>query len=389
MSFTVKDFKRLAGRAIFEYGMIQDGDRILVGLSGGKDSIAMLAYLWERLPRIPVSYTLVAAHLDLGYEDAGQTKALEQYVKSLGIDYIFEKTDYAPKAHTGRGRENPCFYCSRSRRKRLFELARDYECGKIALGHHRDDLIETLLMNIFFSGEISTMRPVQEFFGGLINVVRPLYMTPEALIKKVVKAWELPLVLNHCPSDSNSRRADVKEIIRKLAAVNDKVRGNMFNSLSNYRPEYLLKKVGENTVAGNNIKENIFDGISLKEQVNMDEEQRKRTRVNFHALVDLDSGEKRLKGLESRDLSLKGLFVITEERMGKGVPVDVTLDLSGSSSKVSLKMKGKIARIDEEGMAVDFTEVDLDSFYHLRNIILYNSGEPNDVDDELVNKPAF
>ena len=121
----------------------------------------------------------------------------------------------------------------------------------------------------------------------------------------------------------------------------------------------------------------------------MSDDQRKRTRVNFRATVTLKGGGVEFKDLDSRDLSLKGIFVLSEQKLPIGTLVDVALDLSGGSSLVRLKMKGQIARSEPEGMAVDFTEVDLDSFYHLRNIVLYNSGDPLDVDQELATKPAF
>ncbi|MFH1091514.1 MAG: ATP-binding protein [Pseudomonadota bacterium] len=240
VSFASKNLIRLAGKAIAQFEMIKPQDRILVGLSGGKDSTALLWFLTDRLDRIPISYSILAVHLDMGYEDRQQKAGLERYVTALGVEKYFAVTDYARAAHGGSQGENACFLCSRSRRRRLFELARDFGCNKVALGHHRDDLNETLLMNIFFSGEISTMMPVQEFFGGLLTVIRPLCMVPENTIARAASEHGLPLVENRCPSNGRTKRSEVKEIISRLSGSNDKVKGNIFRSMSNVRTDYLL-----------------------------------------------------------------------------------------------------------------------------------------------------
>ena len=392
MPFIDREFKRLAGKAVHEFNMIQDGDRILVGLSGGKDSLAMLYFLEERRRRVPIDYSLVAVHLDMGYENRDQQEALKDYLKAQEIDHYFEETNFAPLAHSKVNRENPCFLCSRLRRRRLFELARDHSCTKVALGHHREDLIETLLLNIFYSGEISTMRPVQEFFHGLLTVIRPLCKVPEGRIHQLVDRQGLPVMPNGCPSNGKSKREEVKGIIENLSRSNDKIKGNIFRSLSNYKTDYLLPPGGRSSRGGaglRQIRKSKIKESRKKELGDMGSEQRKRTRVDFVTTVTLIAGDRELKKMASTNLSLKGLYVKTKERLPPDTPVDVRLELSGASSRVLLKMRGKVARIDKGGMGVDFTEVDLDSFYHLRNIVLYNSDDPSIVDDEIATKPAF
>ena len=242
MRSATQQFKKLAGKAIHQYCMIEDGDRILAGVSGGKDSIAMVSFLQERRLRVPIDYSLVAVHLDLGYDKPEEKESLRGYLNELGVENFFEEKDYARVAHSEINRENPCFLCARLRRRRLFEMARDLGCGKLALAHNRDDLIETLLLNIFYSGEISTMRPVQEFFGGALTVIRPLAMVPDAEIGRLIKKLGLPILENQCPSAGNSKRMEVKAVISALSRKNDKVPANIFRALSNYRPEYLLDK---------------------------------------------------------------------------------------------------------------------------------------------------
>ena len=143
--------------------MISDGDKIAVGLSGGKDSLTLMWFLNERLPRIPIDYELYAIYIDPGFEGSF-SKELEEYCIEAGYNLIVEHTDNGPLAHSSKNRENPCFLCSRLRRKRLFEIADELGCRKLALGHHKDDIIETLFMNICYAGEISTMVPSQTFF---------------------------------------------------------------------------------------------------------------------------------------------------------------------------------------------------------------------------------
>ena len=121
----------------------------------------------------------------------------------------------------------------------------------------------------------------------------------------------------------------------------------------------------------------------------MEENSRLRTRVNFKTRVTLEAGDHRLEDLDSRDLSLKGVYVETDHKLEQDARVDVTLDLAGASSELKLHMKGRVARVDAKGLGISFEEIDLDSFAHLRNIILYNAGDPSDVDHELASKPAF
>ena len=143
-----------------DYGMIEPGDRILVGVSGGTDSMVLLDLLRTPKYLIPGDYTVTAAHIDLGFEGSGEDVArLEATLAKTGCEYVIDRTDIGPLAHSEVNRKNPCFLCSRLRRRRIFEIADARGCNKIALAHHRDDMIETMLLNMFYSREISTMMP--------------------------------------------------------------------------------------------------------------------------------------------------------------------------------------------------------------------------------------
>ena len=186
MGFAAKEMKRLMGKAIHTHRMIHDGDHLLVAVSGGKDSLSLLWLLRERIHRIPIRYRITAVHVDPGFgtDSAAQ---MTSFFLAHGFDYRVIKTQIGPQAHSPNNRENPCFLCSRMRRKILFELAGEIGCNRIAFGHHKDDIIETFFLNVFYGASISTMLPVQEFFGGELTAIRPLYLIDEDLIQAVCK----------------------------------------------------------------------------------------------------------------------------------------------------------------------------------------------------------
>lgn len=190
--------KKALSRAIHLYDMIQDGDRIVVGLSGGKDSMTLLHLLLYLKQKAPIDFFLQPVYIDPGF-DGGFNAELAGYIGELGLDLHVELTDHGLVAHSEANTENPCFLCSRLRRKRLFELAREFNCTKLALGHHKDDLIETFMMNILYAGEVSTMLPYQEMFGGAFAVIRPMAYAESAHIKRYVADMQLPVYKNPCP----------------------------------------------------------------------------------------------------------------------------------------------------------------------------------------------
>ncbi len=241
MAYWEKEIRSLVGKAIHRYGLIQDGDRILVGVSGGKDSLTLLHLLKERLKRVPVHYDLVAAHIDLGF-DSHRAQVLKDYFEKEHLCYHIEFTDIGRRANSNENRENPCFLCAWERRKKLFQLANRFKCNKVALGHHKDDIIETLLLNIFYSGEISTMLPSQSLFKGKITIVRPLSLVEEKQLERFAHSKNLPFGPSGCPSSGKTKRMEVKEIIESLNKKNRRVKGNIFRALSNVKLDYMLLK---------------------------------------------------------------------------------------------------------------------------------------------------
>ncbi|HVP78133.1 MAG TPA: ATP-binding protein [Thermodesulfobacteriota bacterium] len=239
MAYWEKEIRSLMGKAIHRYGLIQDGDRILVGVSGGKDSLTLLTLLLERAKRVPIHYDLLAVHVDLGFESSG-ADMLKEFFEAKKIAYHIEPTQIAELANGPDNRENPCFLCSWERRKRIFTLAQRFGCNKVAFGHHKDDIIETLLLNMFYSAEISTMLPVQPMFDGKITLVRPLALLEEKKIERFAKEMGLPYFPCGCPASGRSKRKKVKELIGALERENGRVKGNIFRALSNIKLDYTL-----------------------------------------------------------------------------------------------------------------------------------------------------
>lgn len=225
-----RTLRRDMGRAMHDFGMIADGDRILVGLSGGADSMTLMALLEERLARIPIRYELTAAFIDPGFAPSFAPE-LAEFCRSRGWRLEVAETDHGPRSHGPENRENPCFLCARLRRKRLFEMAAALGCRKIALGHNKDDLIETLFINLCYAGGIRTMGPAQPFFGGRFTVIRPLAYADHPTIRRFARRRGFPVFSNPCPSATTSRRDRVGRLLRDLYESNPKIRGNIFHAM--------------------------------------------------------------------------------------------------------------------------------------------------------------
>jgi len=235
--------KRLE-QAILKHEMLAEGDRVLVGVSGGADSLTLLKLLTGPLLFVPKPEFIVAVYVDMGFEglNGDQPKQLEKYFREEGYTYHIERTNIGPLAHSDYNRKaSPCFLCSRLRRKRLFELARDYRCNKLALAHNKDDVIETFLLNIFFGREISTMIPYQTYFNGEFNLIRPLAYIEESLLKKFARETELPILENPCPTAKNTKRQYIKDLIKKLNEDHRGLKENIFKAMKHVKPDYLLK----------------------------------------------------------------------------------------------------------------------------------------------------
>lgn len=223
------------GQVIGEYGMIEDGDKVLVGLSGGKDSYTLLRLLRDRQKWAPIRYDLHAVHIQTNYDSNPDVCAfLKAYCKELGVPATFRTLTVVPK----EGKSH-CFWCSWSRRKKLFKLADTLGCNKIALGHHKDDIIETTLLNMFFSGNFSTMNPVQELFEGRLRIIRPLAFCEEKDIAAIAKKIGFKKLSPHCVHGENSKRAYMKKLVKSIEKKSPYVKNNILRSMNRVRADYI------------------------------------------------------------------------------------------------------------------------------------------------------
>lgn len=232
-----KRLRHLAGRAIHQYGLIKDGDRLAVGVSGGKDSLVLIRFLAELRARAPVKFGLGVIHLQPRQDIAGQSE--EELARALdrmrvwlaGLELDFCHLEAAPPMRVMSfwrpGWPVPCWNCARLRRKRLFDLCRQYQANSLALGHHLDDAVETLLMNIFYSGNLEGMAARKELFEGRLTIIRPLILTPEDLVMNLAADWDLPVLPKTCPVDGRTTRQEVKELVASLTRDHPKIRGNL------------------------------------------------------------------------------------------------------------------------------------------------------------------
>ncbi len=237
---------KAVGKAIADFNLIEEGDRILVAISGGKDSWALLHVLNEMRKRAPVKYEIVAANIDQGYAGFRQD-VVEDYVDSKGFEYHMEFFNIAKmiEEKTAPG-ETPCSLCARMRRGVLYGLAEKHNCNKIALGHHADDFIETLLLNTFFVGRTASMAPKLTSDDGKNMVIRPLVYATEGEIAAYVKKMNFPVVCCNCPImcgdtvHGDYKRRMVKKMIEQLEEVIPHIRQSLLSSLGNVNPTHML-----------------------------------------------------------------------------------------------------------------------------------------------------
>jgi tRNA 2-thiocytidine biosynthesis protein TtcA len=235
-----RHLKKWLEKAVLDYSMIEEGDRVLIGVSGGADSLALLDLLDSKMIFVP-RFSFVAVNIDMGFDPSYQAyDGLEKYFQENNYRYVMEKTDIGPLSHSDFNKKNPCFLCSRLRRKRIFEIADAEGCNKIAFAHHRDDIIETLLINMFYGREISTMMPNQEIFEDKLHIIRPLAYLREELVKKYSKERQFPVLKNDCPTSLTSKRIYIKNLLNELEKDNKEIRDNIYKAMSHVKPDYLL-----------------------------------------------------------------------------------------------------------------------------------------------------
>lgn len=208
-------------RIVWEYKMINDGDRVAVGLSGGKDSLVTVYALSKLKEMIPTRYALEAIAVDMGWPGT-DWGPLAQYCHSLNLNFTLVPSNLAQLIFETRQETNPCSLCAKMRHGILHSAAKETGCNVVALGHTSDDAIETLLLNMFYAGRIHCFKPVSELNRNRLRLIRPLLYISEKTTTRVAAHLQLPVIPNPCPASQEGKRREVKEIIAKLAQ-SDKV----------------------------------------------------------------------------------------------------------------------------------------------------------------------
>ena len=217
-------------RAVEDYDMIQDGDKIAVALSGGKDSVTMLKALKSLQYFYPKKFDLIAISVNPGFEFF-DSDFLQKTCDELDIPFIEEKYEISKIVFEDRQEKNPCSLCANLRRGILNTTAKREHCSKIALGHNLDDVLETFLMNLFFAGSISTFSPVSYMDKSGVTVIRPLIYVPEKETKRYVRRSGTQIMPKVCPMDGHSTREYVKNLIVELAIKNHHVKANIMGAI--------------------------------------------------------------------------------------------------------------------------------------------------------------
>ena len=204
-------------RAINDFGLIRDGDRIAVGLSGGKDSLCLLKALSAYRVFSPEKFELTAITVDMGYEECREgLQKLTEFCKSVDVPHVIIPSQIAEIVFSVRKEPNPCSLCAKLRRGALNSAAKDLGCNKVALGHHADDVTETFFLSLFYEGRLSTFMPSTYLDKTDVTVIRPFYYSSEADINGVANRYSLPVLHNPCPANHHTAREQMKDLMKSV-----------------------------------------------------------------------------------------------------------------------------------------------------------------------------
>lgn len=216
-------------------GMLGPGSRIGVAVSGGVDSMTLLRVLKIRQAILPFPVELMALHLNPGF-DRQDHRQLSGWLAAQGIASHIEITNFGPAAHSPENRKNsPCFLCAWLRRKRLFDLCRQYKLTHLAFGHNADDMAATFLLNLLRNGRVASMEADQGFFGGALRVIRPFLLVEKKYIRQAARQWQLPVWENACPSSGHTSRAEMDDVVNAIDRILPAARRSMLNGLMRWQ----------------------------------------------------------------------------------------------------------------------------------------------------------
>ena len=219
-------------KAIDDYHMIEENDKIAIGISGGKDSLTLL-YALQGLQRFyPKHFDIHAVTVDLGFQNLN-LEEIKTLCSSLGVQYHIIETDIAKIIFEDRKENNPCSLCAKMRKGALNDAIKAIGCNKVAYAHHKDDVVETMLMSLIFEGRFHTFSPVTYLDRTGLTVIRPLLYMNEADVIGFINKYQVPVVKSPCPADGNTKREYIKELLKHLNQENPGVKERMFTAIHN------------------------------------------------------------------------------------------------------------------------------------------------------------
>ncbi len=227
---TLQKLMSLTRKGLDDFSMLREGDCVAVGLSGGKDSLALVTALAALSRFHPKHFTVKAVTVDLGFEGADYSP-IESYLEPLGVEYHIEKTEIGKIIFDVRQEKNPCSLCAKMKRGVLCDAAKKIGCSTLALAHHRDDLIETFLMNLFYAGRVDTFLPVTELARSAVRVIRPFLYVEEKELVYFSNKNPMPVCPSRCPADRFTKRQDIKELIQALSKQNPDLKAKLFGAI--------------------------------------------------------------------------------------------------------------------------------------------------------------
>lgn len=218
-------------KGVEKYKMIKNGDKIAVGISGGKDSLTLLKLLSEYRRFSPERFEVIGISVDLRFDgNDSDYSAIEDFCKKENVEFFVERTDIGKIVFDERKEKSPCALCSRMRKGALYDSAIKHGCNKVALGHHANDLVDTFLLSLFYEGRLSTFAPKSYLSRTGLTLIRPMIMIEECDVAPVAK--ELPVIKSKCPADKDTKRAFVKQAIKSLAETVPNVRDMLYTALT-------------------------------------------------------------------------------------------------------------------------------------------------------------
>lgn len=239
MSYLLEKILKRAKEAIIDFHMIEDSRGIMVGLSGGKDSITLLYVLNEFLRQSKYKYPLAAGHVCLGWDV--DITPLKDFCRSLDIPFYYEPTKIGSIVFDVRNEKNPCSLCAKMRRGALNNLAKNNGFSKVALAHHMDDAVETLMLKLFYEGRMESFLPVTYLDRRDLTVIRPMIYVPEGDIKRLAASLNFPVINNPCPANGYTKRQDMKDMVKQIEKTNPLAKERVITALKNMSGEKAWK----------------------------------------------------------------------------------------------------------------------------------------------------